>query len=85
MEAKLARIVNKGFEGEPQNPVLQVKDTLEIFDFSQIKYGNSEADGLVELTIADMDLENSTIQHILNNGHEVNITWDENNIVTLQF
>jgi len=84
MEAKLARIVNKGFEGEPQNPVLQVIDTLELFDFSQIKYGNS-AEGLVELNIEDMDLNNSTIQHILNNGHAVNITWDENNIVTLQF
>jgi hypothetical protein len=84
MEAKLARIVNKGFEGEPQNPVLQVIDTLELFDFSQIKYGNS-AEGQVELTIEDMDLNNSTIQHILNNGHAVNITWDENNIVTLQF
>ena len=84
MEAKLARIVNKGFADEPQNPVLQVIDTLELFDFSQIKYGNS-AEGLVELTIEDMDLNNSTIQHILNNGHAVNITWDENNIVTLQF
>ena len=34
MEKQLAKIVNKGLVGEPENVVLQVIDTLKIFEFS---------------------------------------------------
>jgi len=36
MEKQSSRIVNKGLAGEPQHIVIQVTDTLKIFEFSQI-------------------------------------------------
>jgi len=75
MEKQSSRIVNKGLAGEPQHLVIQVTDTLKIFEFSQI-LGES---------INDNDLSHPIIQAILNNGHQVNITFDENNNVTLHF
>ena len=37
MEQIQAKLVNKGFSGEPENIVLQTLESLQMFDFSQIK------------------------------------------------
>ena len=84
MEQIQAKLVNKGFEGEPENIVLQAVESLQIFDFSQIGFV-SDADGIREVSLTDNDLNQSEIQAILNNWHVVNITFDENNNVTLHF
>ena len=85
MEKQLAKVVNRGLAGEPQNVVLQVIDTLKIFEFSQIKHVD-EAGVIRDVTLIDDTLDQSEIQHILNNmGHDVNITFDENDNVTLYF
>jgi hypothetical protein len=85
MEKQLAKVVNRGLVGEPQNVVLQVIDTLKIFEFSQIKHVD-EAGVIRDVTLIDDTLDQTEIQHILNNmGHDVNITFDENDNVTLYF
>ena len=85
MEKQLAKIVNKGLAGEPENVVLQVTDTLKIFEFSQIKYVD-EAGVIRDVTLIDDTLDQTEIKHILNNmGHSVDITFDENDNVTLHF
>ena len=85
MEKQLAKIVNKGLAGEPENVVLQVIDTLKIVEFSQIKHVD-EAGVIRDVTLIDDNLNQSEIQHILNNmGHDVDITFDENDNVTLYF
>jgi len=85
MEKQLAKIVNKGLAGEPENIVLQVLDTLKIVEFSQIKHVN-EADIIRDITLIDNNLNQPEPQHILNNmGHFVEITFDENDNVTLYF
>ena len=85
MEKQLAKIVNKGLAGEPENVVLQVIDTLKIIEFSQIKHID-EAGVIRDVTLIDDTLNQPEIQHILNNmGHDVEITFDENDNVTLYF
>jgi hypothetical protein len=85
MEKQLAKIVNKGLAGEPENVVLQVIDTLKIVEFSQIKYVD-EAGVIRNVTLVDDNLNQPEIQYILNNmGHDVNITFDESDNVTLYF
>ena len=84
MDKKVARLVNKGFEGEPQNIVFQELESLKIFNFSEIKF-ISENDSAREVSFNDNDLDQSEIKHILNNGHEVHITWDDSNIATIYF
>jgi hypothetical protein len=85
MEKQLAQIANKGMEGEPQNPVIHIVETNQTFDFSQIKFVN-ENGSLREVSLIDADFDQSDIQHILlNQGHKVDITWDDNNNVTLYF
>jgi len=85
MEKQLAKIVNKGLAGEPENVVLQVTDTLKIFEFSQIKHID-EAGVIRDVTLIDDTLDQTEIKHILNNmGHSVEITFDENDNVTLYF
>jgi hypothetical protein len=74
MQLYLAKIVNRGLVGEPEHICLQIESN-KIFEFSQI-LGES---------INDNDLSHPIIQAILNNGHQVNITFDENNNVTLHF
>jgi hypothetical protein len=69
-----ARLVNKAFVGQPQHPVLQIESN-KTFEFSQI----------VGESIDDRDLSHPTIQRILTQGHWVNITFDENDNVTLHF
>ena len=85
MEKQLAKIVNKGLAGEPENIVLQVIDTLKIVEFSQIKHVD-EAGVVRNVTLIDDTLDQPEIQHILHNmGHDVQITFDENDNVTLYF
>jgi hypothetical protein len=75
METQLARIVNKSTSIDFQHACLQNVQTNAVYEFSQI----------VGDTITDGDLSHSTIQRILNDGHQVNISVDENNNVTLHF
>jgi hypothetical protein len=85
MEKQLAKIVNRGLAGEPQNVVLQVTNTLKIFEFSQIKHVD-EAGVIRDVTLIDDTLDQTEIQHILQNmGHSVEITFDETDNVTLYF
>ena len=85
MEKQLAKIVNKGLAGELENIVLQVIDTLKIIEFSQIKHVD-EAGVIRDVTLIDDNLNQPEIQHILHNmGHDVNITFDESDNVTLYF
>jgi hypothetical protein len=85
MDAQFARIVNKGLEGEPQYIVLQMIDTLKMFEFSQIKHVE-EAGVIRDVTLIDDTLNQPEIQHILNElRHTVEITFDENDNVTLHF
>jgi hypothetical protein len=85
MEKQSSRIVNKGLAGEPQHLVIQVIDTLKIFEFSQIKHVN-ESDVIRDITLIDDELNQPEILHILNAmGHVVDITFDENENVTIYF
>ena len=85
MEKQSSRIVNKGLAGEPQHIVIQVTDTLKIFEFSQIKHVN-ESDVIRDITLIDDELNQSEILHILNvMGQTVDITFDENENVTIYF
>jgi len=85
MEKQLAKIVNRGLAGEPQNVVLQVTDTLKIFEFSQIKHVD-EAGVIRDVILIDDTLDQTEIQHILQNmAHSVEITFDETDNVTLYF
>jgi hypothetical protein len=74
MQLYLAKIVNRGLEGEPQHICLQI-ETNKIFEFSKI----------IGETIEDNDISHPTIQRILNSDHTVNITFDESDNVTLHF
>jgi hypothetical protein len=84
MEKQLARLANKGMAGEPENIILQVVDTLKIVEFSQIKYV-IENEQTREVSLTNNNLSQDEIQHILNSDHVVNITFDENDNVTLHF
>ena len=85
MEQQLAKLANRALAGEPENIVLQVIDTLKIVEFSQIKYVD-EAGVIRNVTLVDDNLNQPEIQYILNNmGHDVNITFDESDNVTLYF
>jgi hypothetical protein len=85
MEKHLAKVVNMGLVGEPQNICLQIIETLKIFPFSKIKLVSEN--GEVRATdIPDGEFTHSDITHILNNmAHTVEITFDENDEVTLYF
>jgi hypothetical protein len=85
MEKQLAKIVNRGLAGEPEDIVLQVIDTAKIFEFSKIKHVD-EAGTVRDVTLIDDNLNQPEIQHILHNmGHDVDITFDENDEVTIYF
>jgi len=85
MEKQSVRIVNKGLAGEPQHIVIQVTDTLKIFEFSQIKHVN-ESDVIRDITLVDDELNQPEILHILNAmGQTVDVTFDENENVTVYF
>ena len=85
MERQLAKIVNKALVGEPENIVLQVIDTLKTIEFSQIKHID-EAGVIRDVTLIDDTLDQPEILHILNAmGQTVDITFDENENVTIYF
>jgi hypothetical protein len=85
MEKQLAQIVNTGLAGEPQHIALQIIETLKVFQFSQCKYV-IEAGETSEVSLIDNNLDQPAIHAILNNGtHKVEITFDENDNVTLYF
>jgi hypothetical protein len=71
---QLARIVNKAMAGEPEHAVLQIESN-KIFEFSKI----------VGEDITNADISHPTIKRILADGHIVNITFDENDNLTLHF
>jgi hypothetical protein len=85
MEKQLAKVVNTGFAGEPQNICLQVQETLKIIPFSTIKFINQNDENR-SVEIDNSDFQNSEIQYILNHmGHSVYVTWDDSEIVTMYF
>ena len=85
MEKQSSRIVNKGLAGEPQHIVLQVLDTLKIVEFSQIKHVD-EAGIIRDVTLVDNEFNQVEVQHILNSmGHVVDVTFDEDENVTIYF
>jgi hypothetical protein len=85
MEKYSAQIVNTGGFGELEHPAIQTIESLKTFQFSQIKFVN-ENDETREVNLIDKELGQPDIQHILNNlGHKVDISFDENDNVTLHF
>ena len=85
MEKQLAKVVNSGLVGEPQNICLQVQETLKIVSFSTIKF-ISQNDEIRNVEINDGDFQHTEIAYILNHmGQVVDITFDENDNVTLYF
>jgi hypothetical protein len=75
MENQLAQIVNAGLAGQPEIICLQSVDSKKLFNFSQIIGEN----------IMDGDITHPTIKRILDTGHQIQISVDENDNVTLQF
>ena len=84
MEKHLTRVVNKAYAGEPQHICIQILETNKIFEFSQIKYV-VENEETKEVSLTDNNLDQIEIQRILGGDHTVNITFDENDNVTLYF
>ena len=85
METKLAKVVNSGFEGEPQNICLQIQENLKLIPFSTIKF-ISQNNEIRNVEIGDGDFQHTEIQHILNHmGHAVEISINENDEVTMYF
>jgi len=68
------RVVNKSMVGEPEHAVLQNIETNSVYEFSNI----------VGESIGDNDISHPIIQQILNNGHVVQASIDEDG-VTLHF
>jgi hypothetical protein len=85
MEKQLARIVNKGLAGEPENVVFQVKENLQCVEFSQIKFIN-ENDTIREVVLSNSDINQPEILHVLNEmGHECELSINDDSEVTLYF
>ena len=85
MEKQLAKVVNSGLVGEPQNICLQVQETLKIVPFSTIKFIHQN-DESRSVEINDGDFQHTEIQYILNHmGHNVEVSFDESDNVTLHF
>ena len=85
MEKQLAKVVNRGLVGEPQNICLQVQENLKIVPFSTIKL-ISQNDEIRNVEIVDGDFQHTEIQYILNHmGHNVEVSFDESDNVTLHF
>jgi len=85
MEKHLAKVVNMGLTGEPQNICLQIIETLKVFPFSKIKF-ISENGEVRPTEIPDGEYLHSDILHVINNmGHVVDITFDDGDEATLYF
>lgn len=86
---KLARIVNKSAEGEPEHAVLQIIQTNKIFEFSEVKFiyeGESGKTIMLSERMNDNDLTQPIIRRILNQNHTVMLSYYEpNDDVTLLF
>lgn len=80
-----ARLVNKGLAGEPEYIVLQNVETNKIFELSQIIEVNESNGNLYRVSLENNNLNQEVIQRILSQGHNVNITFNENDEVTLHF
>jgi hypothetical protein len=85
MEKKLARVVNKGFAGEPEYIVLQELSTNKIFELSQIIEAVESNGDIARVELENDNLNQPLIQRILSQGHTVDITWNENDEVTCHF
>jgi hypothetical protein len=83
MELITAQIVNKALSGEPEHSCLQNLNTMEIYEFSQIKF-TKDGQVTTEESLNDNDLSPFCIQRILNNGHKVQISINDDE-VTLHF
>jgi len=85
MELQLAKVVNRGFENEPQHICLQIVETLRIIEFSEIMW-IFENNAARLPSLIDNDITQPEIKHILDNmEHEANISIDENDNITLHF
>lgn len=84
---KLARIVNKSAEGEPEHAVLQIIQTNKIFEFSEVKFiYESGKTIMLSERMNDNDLNQPIIRRILNQNHTVMLSYYEpNDDVTLLF
>lgn len=85
METQLAKVVNSGLAGEPQNICLQIVESLKLIPFSQVKFVSQNGENR-NVEIVDGDFQHTEIQYILNHmGHNVEVSFDENDNVTLHF
>lgn len=85
MEKLLARVVNKGFAGEPEYIVIQELTTNKIFELSQIVEVSEPNGDISRVQLENDNLNQPLIQRILSQGHTVDITWNENDEVTCYF
>jgi len=83
MELITAQIVNKALSGEPEHSCLQNLNTMEIYEFSKIKF-TKDGQVTTEESLNDNDLSPFCIQRVLNNGHTVQISINDDEI-TLHF
>jgi hypothetical protein len=85
MEKHLFQIMNIGGLGPDEHAALQRVDGYDRYEFSQIKYVNQDGN-IREVSITDADLSNDDIIYILENqAHRVDISFDENQNITLYF
>ena len=85
MDRKLARVVNRGFAGEPEHIVFQIKENLQCVEFSEIKFVN-ENGNLRPVNLVDAVINQPEVLHVINQmGHECEITFNENNEAILFF
>jgi hypothetical protein len=84
---KMARIVNTALEGEQQYTAIQIIETGKIFEFSEVKFiMENNLTSILKERLNDNDLEQPIIRRILNQGHNIMISYYEpNKDVTLLF
>ena len=85
MEKKLARVVNRGFAGEPEYIVIQELTTNKVFELSSIVEVTEPNGEVNRVAIENDNLNQPLIQRILGQGHTVDITWNESDEVTCYF
>lgn len=84
---KMARIVNTALEGEPQHSAIQIIETGKVFEFSEVKFiMENNLTSILKERLNDNDIEQPVIIRILNQGHNVMVSYYEpNKDVTLHF